>query len=435
MKKTDPEYSQYLKILDEELLPALGCTEPIAIAYAAAKAVEVLGCPPQHIVAACSGNIIKNVKGVIVPGTEDLRGIKASALLGAFWGDAAKQLEVLTGITKEDVEKCRALLETDICREEHLQSKAALHIIIRVYADDDSAEVELKDTHTNIVRISRNGELLFSRKDDDVCGDDSNVLTDRSCLSVQKIYDFATTCDTQDVSELLQRQIDYNLRIAEEGLRHQYGANVGATLLKVFGTENLDNLAKAYAAAGSDARMSGCVLPVIINSGSGNQGMTASLPVIVYARYLQKSQDTLYRALLISNLVAIHQKTRIGRLSAYCGVVSAACGSGAAITYLSGGTYEQICKTITNTLADVSGIVCDGAKPSCAAKIASALDAALMAHHMAMNEKTFGAGEGLVKENVERTIESIGQLASRGMPAVDAEILKIMVDDEDGEEE
>lgn len=428
MEKTDAEYSLYLQIMHEELLPALGCTEPIAIAYAAAKAAEALGREPERLVAACSGNIIKNVKGVIVPGTDDLRGIKASALLGAFAGDASKQLEVLSSVTPDDVARCRALLAQDICQEEHLHSASPLHIVIRAYVGGDSVEVELKDAHTNIVRISRNGETIFSHSGCPAPGDDTAQLTDRSCLSVQKICDFAASCDTRDVAEVLQRQIDYNLRIAEEGLRHQYGANVGATLLKVFGTENLDNLAKAYAAAGSDARMSGCVLPVIINSGSGNQGITASLPVIVYARYLHKTQEELYRALVISNLIAIHQKTRIGRLSAYCGVVSAACGSGAAITYLSGGSYEQICKTITNTLANVSGIVCDGAKPSCAAKIASSLDAALMAHHMAMNEKTFGAGEGLVKEDVERTIQSVGQLASKGMLAADAEILKIMIE-------
>lgn len=428
MNSTDIRYKQYINILEEELVPALGCTEPIAIAYASAKAREILGHLPDKITAACSGNIIKNVKGVIVPNTGNLRGIKASAIIGTLAGDASKGLEVLTSISQEDIAKTRQLVEEDYCKEERLKSKASLHILITAYKGEEYASVELMHTHTNIVRIIKNGQVVF---DNPVKETDINTpLTDRSILSVDSIYDFANTVAIEDVKELLDRQIEYNLRIAKKGLSYKYGANVGSTLLKMEGTQDIKNLAKAYAAAGSDARMSGCVLPVVTNSGSGNQGLTVSIPVIIYAHKINVGQEKLYRALVLSNLIAIHQKTMIGRLSAYCGAVSAACGSGAAITYLYGGSLEQISNTITNTLANVSGIVCDGAKPSCAAKIASSLDAAIMGHYMAMNDNTFNPGEGLVKEDVESTIHSIGLLASRGMDKTDIEILKIMMEED-----
>ncbi len=426
MNQQDHKYQTYLAILKEELVPALGCTEPIAIAYASAKAKELLGDFPDTITVAASGNIIKNVKGVIVPQTGNLRGIEASAILGALAGTAAKKLEVLTNVQKEDVEKTKTLLAQGICQVQLIPNTVNLHIIVTMQKGPQSTLVEIKNEHTAISRMEKNGEILFQQETNDP--ELAQAPIDRSLLTVADIYDFAQSAQIADVKEILDAQIEYNTRIAEEGLQHAYGANVGATLLESYG-EDIITLAKAYPAAGSDARMSGCVMPVIINSGSGNQGMAASLPVIKYAQHLAVTQEKLYRALLISNLVAIHQKTGIGRLSAYCGAVSAACGSGAAITYLYDGNLAQIEKTITNTLANVSGIVCDGAKPSCAAKIASAVDAAIMAHNMAIKDKSFQPGEGIVKENVEKTIQSIGKLGRDGMKETDTEILRIMIDE------
>ena len=422
------DYIKYINILREELIPALGCTEPIAIAYTAAKARDVLGVFPDKIIVATTGNIIKNVKGVVVPNTGGMRGIKASAIIGAVAGDASKKLEVLTDVKESDICKTRELMETDFCSLERLKSAASLHICIKAIHGEEYTVIDLMHSHTNIVKIEKNGKTLY--KAPVIRCRENNSFTDYHLLSVAGIYDFANTVIIEDVAAVIDRQIEYNLRIAENGLEHEYGANVGATLLRVFGAEDKINLAKAYAAAGSDARMSGCILPVIINSGSGNQGMAASLPVIIFARHLKSAQEDLYRALVLSNLIAIYQKTKIGRLSAYCGAVSAACGSGAGISYLYGGDLELICKTITNTLANISGMVCDGAKPSCAAKIASAVDAAILGHYLAVNDKTFKPGEGLVKEDIEKTILSIGLLASKGMRATDNEILRLMIEND-----
>jgi len=422
MNKNEQEI--YLEILKEELVPALGCTEPIAVAYASALARETLGCFPKEIVAACSGNIVKNVKGVIVPMTGDLRGIDASAILGAVGGDASRKLEVLSSVTEEDIVKTRELIGTGFCKTEFLQGTSNLHIIITVKNGSDYALVELKDSHTNVVRIEKNGEILFEKKRND---ESIPEMIARGCLSIDGILDYADMVDIGDIKFILDRQIEYNTRISEEGLAKRYGANVGATLLENYGTD-IKNLARAYPAAGSDARMSGCTLPVVINSGSGNQGMTVSLPVIQYARHFRVERERLYRALVVSNLVAIYQKSGIGKLSAYCGAVSAACGCGAGIAYLLKADRTSIYDTITNTLANVSGIVCDGAKPSCAAKIASSVDAAILGFCMAQKRRVFHAGEGLVKETVEKTISSIGRLGREGMRDTDIEILKIMLD-------
>lgn len=426
MALTEDVKNQYIQILQEELIPALGCTEPIAIAYASARATKLLGKVPEHMVVKCSGNIIKNVKGVVVPNAGGQKGIDTAAIIGAIGGDSDKKLETLTSISPEALEKTKQLLkQPGFCEVQLLQTGANLHIIVEVVSGDDTVTVEIADEHTNIIREEKNGEILYQADSAQI---DHSQTTDRKCLNVKDIIEFADNIEIEKIEDLLDRQILYNTKISDEGLANDYGAKVGKTLLSIYGKDDVKVRAKARAAAGSDARMSGCVLPVVINSGSGNQGMTVSLPVIEYAKDLNVSREKLYRALLVSNLVAIHQKTQIGRLSAYCGAVSAACGSGAAITYMKDGSYQSICDTITNTLANVSGIVCDGAKSSCAAKIASSIDAALLGHYMAMGHDAFQAGDGLVKPEVEGTIHSFGRLGKEGMKETDIEILNIMID-------
>lgn len=421
----DKTYRQYVDILREELVPALGCTEPIAVAYAAAKAREVLGCFPETMTAACSGNIIKNVKGVVVPTTENLRGTRAAAILGAVGGDPARQLEVLSTVTPAHVERTRALLAQGLCEETLLKTPAKLHIIIRMRGEGHTAMVEIIHSHAGVVRIERDGDILLDMPHSDTDARGEGI--DRSCLTVEGICRFSDEVEIAEIAEIIDRQIQYNTLISREGLTGGYGAGVGAALLRCYG-DDVRVRARAAAAAGSDARMSGCDLPVVINSGSGNQGMTVSLPVIEYAKELGVSDEKRYRALCISNLVAIHQKTKIGKLSAYCGAVSAAAGAGAGIAYLCGADVEGVSKVIVNTLGNVSGIVCDGAKPSCAAKVASCVDAALMAVAMAEGGQCFHPGEGIIKANVEATISSVGDLATRGMQETDQEILKIMVE-------
>lgn len=424
-------YSKYLNALKKELVLALGCTEPIAVAYAAAKARGVLGSMPKKLVVKCSGNIIKNVKSVIVPTTGDMRGIDTSAVLGALAGNAEYGLEVLKDVKDEDVEETKKLLDKGICSVEIINGISKLHIIVEATDFNTSVTVEISECHTNIVSITRNGEVLFSRQENApmVSGEkEIPVAYSEEAMTLEEIYRFVKEVDIEDVKEILDRQINCNLAIAKEGLRGDYGANVGKTIIKNYG-EDVKFVARAYPAAGSDARMSGCTMPVVINSGSGNQGMTVSLPVIVYARHLNVSDEKLYRALVLSNLLAIHLKFGIGKLSAYCGVVSAACGSGAAISYLHDAPLSVIEKTITNTLGNVSGIVCDGAKSSCAAKIASAVDAAILGHCMAMDNYAFGAGEGLVKDNIEKTIDTISTMGREGMKQTDEEILSLMLSD------
>lgn len=416
-------YDNYVAILKSELVPALGCTEPIAVAYAAAKAKEVLGKTPLRVEMWCSGNIIKNVKGVTVPNTGGLKGIDAAAIAGIVGGKSEKGLRVLEDMSDENIKKTDELLKENFCSAHLIEGVESLYIVAKVSAEDDSAEVYIKTSHTNICKIVKDGKVIFEKGDSD---SEFSKISDRSLLNIKSILEFAETVNIDDVSDIISNQICMNTAISDEGLKHHYGINVGKTLLECYGNDIIVR-AKARAAAGSDARMSGCSMPVVINSGSGNQGVTVSLPVIEYAKELGVSKEKLYRALVVSNLTAIHQKTTIGRLSAYCGAVSAACGSGAAITYLYGGKYEDICRTIVNTIANVGGIVCDGAKPSCAAKIASAVDAAIMAHHLSSEGKVFGSGEGLVKGDVEDTIESIGRVGSKGMRNTDVEILKIMI--------
>ena len=421
-------YNTYLRILTEELVPALGCTEPIAIALASAKARQVLGEQPRSIRALCSGNIIKNAKGVVVPTTGNMKGIDTSAVLGALAGDPDLDLEVLSKVTPEDLAATREKLSAGICTVDLLDTPAKLHIIIEMQGENHTALAEIRDEHTNVIRLEKDGQVIFSKEVEKAEEQDDNRL---DALNLKDIIEFADSVKMEDVAPILSRQVEYNMHIAQEGLTHAYGGRVGTTLMRHYQTD-VRLRAKALAAAGSDARMGGCVLPVVINSGSGNQGITCCVPVVTYARHLCASDETLYRSLCVSNLVALLQKRGIGRLSAFCGAVCAACGSGAGITYMHGGDYDAISRTITNTLANASGIVCDGAKASCAAKIATSVDAAILAHEMSLDGNTFGAGEGLVKENVEKTIASIGRMAADGMRETDSEILRIMIEHPEG---
>lgn len=423
MKRTDEKYQAYVQILKEELVPAMGCTEPIALAYAAAKAREVLGCLPDRVCIEASGSIIKNVKSVIVPNTDHLKGIPAAATAGIVAGKPEKELEVIAEVSKEDTRKMKEYLETTPITVEHVDHGITFEIIVTVYHEESYAKVRIANYHTNIVLIEKDGNVLYQIE---VEGEKEEGLTDRSLLNVEDILDFANTVEVEDVKETLDRQIAYNTAISEEGFRGDYGANIGSVLLATYG-DDVRTRAKAAAAAGSDARMNGCELPVIINSGSGNQGMTASLPVIEYAKELKSSETELYRALTLSNLVTIHQKTGIGRLSAFCGAVSAGAGAGAGIAYLMGGTFEEIAHTIVNALAIVSGIVCDGAKASCAAKIASAVDAGILGYNMYKQGQQFYDGDGIVIKGVDATIRNVGRLGKDGMKGTNEEIIRIMV--------
>ena len=416
-------YNSYVKILKNELVPALGCTEPIAIAYAAAKAHEVLGQMPEKIELCCSGNIIKNVKSVIVPNTNHLKGIPAAATAGIIAGRAEKELEVIAQVTESEIEQMKQFLQTADIKVVHADNGITFDIIVSVYKGSSYAKVRIANYHTNIVLMEKDGEVLYEIA---VEGEKEEGLTDRNLLNMKDIWDFAMTVDVKDIKETLDRQIAYNTAIAEEGLRGDYGANIGSVLLDTYG-DDIRTRAKAKAAAGSDARMNGCELPVIINSGSGNQGMTSSIPVIEYAKEFDADEDTLYRALALSNLVTIHQKTGIGRLSAYCGAVSAGAGAGAGIAYLCGGGYEEVIHTVVNALAIVSGIVCDGAKASCAAKIASAVDAGILGYNMYKRGQQFYGGDGIVTRGVEETIQNVGRLGKQGMKETNEEIIKIMV--------
>lgn len=421
MRKGDTTYTTYIKILEEELVPAMGCTEPIAIAYCGAKARDVLGGMPDSVTLYVSGNIVKNVKSVIVPNTNGLKGIEAAAAAGIVGGKAEKILEVIAEVTEEQKEQMREFLATCPITVRPAEGDEALDIWMILHKGNDSSVVRISGYHTNIVLIEKNGEVLY--KTGEVQATEV-ALADKSLLNIKEIVEFADILDVEDVKKIFDRQISYNMAIAEEGLKNNWGANVGSVLLKY--NNDLRTKAKAYAAAGSDARMSGCELPVIINSGSGNQGMTASLPVIVYAEGLEKTREELYRALAVSNLVTIHQKSGIGRLSAYCGAISAGCGAGCGIAYLQGGDYRTIAHTLVNALAIVSGIVCDGAKASCAGKIASAVDAGIFGYEMFLEGQQFFGGDGLVSKGVENTLANIGRLGSIGMKETDKEIIRIM---------
>ena len=425
MQKTEEKYGAYVQILKEELVPAMGCTEPIALAYAAAKAREVLGEMPDKVVIEASGSIIKNVKSVIVPNTDHLKGIPAAATAGIIAGKAEKELEVIASVTPEDCAKMKEFLAQIPIEVKHVDNGLTFEIGVTVFSGESYAKVRIVNYHTNIVLIEKNGEKLLEIK---VEGENEEGLTDRSLLDMKSIWDFVNTVDIADIYDVLHRQIEYNTAISEKGLRGNYGANIGSVLLDMEGT-NIRTRAKAKAAAGSDARMNGCELPVIINSGSGNQGMTCSLPVIEYAKELKVSEEKLYRALALSNLVAIHQKTGIGRLSAYCGAVCAGAAAGTGIAYLCGGGYAEVTHTVVNALAITSGIVCDGAKASCAAKIAAAVDAGILGYNMYIRGQQFRAGDGIVTNGADETIRNVGRLGKDGMKETNDEIISIMVHD------
>ena len=421
-------YQDYVNILHEELVPAMGCTEPIAIAYAAAVARQTLGCPAQRMEVEASGNIIKNVKSVFVPNTGGLRGIPAAAAAGMAAGDPALELEVLSSIGEGEQAAIRQYLADTPIAVKLAESPFSFDIAIRAWAGEDSALVRIVNYHTNIVRVERNGQVL---KEVEAQAAAEEGLTDKSVLTVEGILEFAREAALADVEDAVGRQVRYNTAIAQEGLRGDYGANIGKVLLATYG-DDVKIRAKAMAAAGSDARMNGCGLPVVIVSGSGNQGLTASLPVVEYAKELGADWETTLRAVLVSDLVTIHLKAEIGRLSAYCGAVSAGCGSGAGIAWLYGREKEpqallkDVSHTIVNALAVDSGIVCDGAKASCAAKIASAVDAGLLGFYMYQNGQQFRGGDGIISKGVEQTIRNIGLLATQGMRETDREILDIM---------
>ncbi len=422
MEKTDKVYKDYVSILKEELIPAMGCTEPIAIAYAAARARELLGTMPEKVKCSVSGSIIKNVKSVIVPNTRGQKGIEAAAAAGIIAGDASKKLEVISSVSEEKTDEIINFVKNTPITIEHVENGPVFDILVTLTSGGNSASVRIANFHTNIVLEKVNNNVLLELP----VSDDEGSLTDRGILSMKGIWDFATTCDVNDVKEVLDRQIEYNMAIAREGLKGSYGANIGLVISRCY-INSIENRAKAAAAAASDARMNGCELPVVINSGSGNQGITASVPVIVYAKELNAGKEKLYRALCISNLTAIHQKTRIGRLSAYCGAVNAGAGAGCGIAYLLGGDYEAIIHTLVNALAIVSGIICDGAKASCAAKIASAIDAGIMGYNMYRCGQQFMAGDGIVGRGVEANIENVGRLGKDGMRETNDEIISIMI--------
>ncbi len=418
---TKEKYEQYVKILKEELVPAMGCTEPIAIAYAAAKAREVLGDIPLSASVEVSGNIVKNAKSVTVPHTGGMRGIKSAFIAGLVAGDPSKELEVISSVTCEQIAQMREVEKSFPVEVITPENARIFDIAITLRSANHVSYVRIADTHTNIVSVQLDGEVLYENLPVDT------DKADRSCLSVEDIILFADEVKIEDVAEVLRRQVEYNMAIAEEGLKSEYGANVGKVLLRSY-QPDIKITAKAYAAAASDARMNGCELPVIINSGSGNQGITASVPVIVYARGLQVAEEKLLRALCVSNLVTVHLKQGIGALSAYCGVVSAGAGAACGVAYLLGGRKEEINHTLVNALAIDSGIICDGAKASCAAKIATAVESGLLGLNMYLGGNEFYAGDGIVKAGVENTIRSVSRLAYEGMRETDKAIIRIMLD-------
>lgn len=410
----------YTSILRSELQPALGCTEPIAIAYAASAAAKALGCFPEKVRVCCSGNIIKNVKSVIVPNTGKLRGVETAALAGFLSARPEAGLQVLESLNDEDRQRLRSCLDSGMCTVGLLETPHCLHATIEAEGEGHTVMVELLDSHTHLSRLVLDGRPLLN----ETISETVEAADCASGMNLREIWAYCTENDYAPVADILHRQIECNLRIAQEGLTGRYGVAVGQMLLSE--GSHVRNRARAYAAAGSDARMSGCVLPVVINSGSGNQGMTVSLPVWVYAKDMGATEEQLLRALMLSNLVSIFAKHDIGKLSAYCGAVTASCGAGAAIAWLHGGDFAAVCRTIINTLANVSGMICDGAKPSCAAKIATALDAALIGEQLGLRGRSFGAGEGIVGQNTDETVRNVGELARDGMQGTDLEILKIM---------
>lgn len=416
-------YKNYIAILKEEMVPAMGCTEPIALAYGAARAREVLGAEPEKIIARCSGNIIKNVRCVVIPNSGGLVGIPAGVILGAVGGDASRNMEVLEKVSEAARVRTRELLDADICQVEILDSPVVLHFILEMTAGEDKVSLEIKYDHINVTKIVKNGEVLLDRDEQDAQPEEA----DRNLLNLEDIKEFADTVELDDVKPMIDAQISCNMAIAREGMTGKYGLGIGRVIKESYSDDMLTKM-RSLTAAASEARMGGCDMPVIINSGSGNQGIACSVPLIVYAKEMELPEYSLYRALVFSNLLTVYQKLYIGKLSAFCGAVSASCASGAAITYMVGGSIDRIKKTIENTLANIPGIICDGAKISCAAKIAASLDAAFLAHHLAMNNQGYAPYTGILQEETSETISCVGLIGKEGMKETDKEILKIMIE-------
>ena len=415
----------YKTILREELLVAMGCTEPISIAYAAAIVRRALGKIPERMMVELSGNIIKNVKSVIVPATGGLHGIEAAVAAGVVAGAPEKKLEVLSVLREHDRNSIVKFMDQCAFGLTEMNTIHPFDLRLTGYAGTDYVSVRIQKNHTNVIRVEHNGKdittqyLMEQEKEED-------IRTDRSVLNVQDIVTFAQEADLEDIKPLLLRQIEMNMNIAMEGIESDWGASIGKVLYRG-GKASVRDRARALAAAGSDARMSGCEMPVAIISGSGNQGMTASIPVVVYARDMGVSEEMMLRALVVSDLVTIHQKTGIGTLSAYCGAISAGCGAGCGIAFLNGGGFYEIAHTLVNAVAILSGTICDGAKPSCAAKIAMAVEAGIMGYEMMRSGHQFLAGDGIITKGVENTIYNVGRLARDGMTATDKEIIRIML--------
>jgi len=424
MEQKKEIYSAYTEILKEELMAAMGCTEPIALAYAAAIARRELNDLPDKVLVQTSGSIIKNVKSVIVPNTGHLKGIPAAVSAGIVAGNPDKELEVIADVSKDDIKNIEKFMQEKEIVVEHLDEGIIFDIVITLYKGEDYAKVHIINSHTNVVLVEHNHQIL---KSSDCLNDMPSDTVKYELLNMKDIWDYINHVELVDIKDILDRQIAYNMAIAEEGLQADYGANIGKVILSS-DANSLKARAAAMAAAGSDARMNGCELPVIINSGSGNQGITVSVPVITYAKELKATDEQLYRALALSNLTAIHQRTPIGRLSAYCGAVNAGSAAGAGIAYLSGGDYEAVIHTVVNALAIVSGIICDGAKASCAGKIAFAVEAGILGYNMYMQGQQFYGGDGIVKKGIEDTLKSVGRLGKDGMKGTNEEIIKIMLE-------
>lgn len=415
----------FIAILKEELIPAMGCTEPIALACASAKAREILGALPEKIVAKCSGNMIKNVRCVAIPNSGGMTGIESACALGAIAGNAKAGMEVLKIVDDKGRKSAKNFVEEKRCRVEVLDSGISLHFIVCLSAGADSVSVEVRHGHTNIVQILKNNQVYFEKSKGTESETDS--CPERALLTVARIKQFADEVPISRIKDLHDRQIKCNMDIAHEGMTGKYGLGIGKMLKEMY-PDSVVSCMKSYAGAASEARMDGCDMPVVINSGSGNQGIASSVPIIVYARENKIPPEKLYRALAFSSLLTIYQKEFIGKLSAFCGAVSASCAAGAAITYLEGGSIKQIKSTIDNTLANIPGILCDGAKISCAAKIASSLDAAMMAHYLAMNDRAYEAYTGILREEAGETIRCVGYIGKVGMAQTDKEILKMMLE-------
>lgn len=418
------EIQNLVAILEEELVPALGCTEPIAIAYAGAKVREMLGFMPESAVTYCSGNIVKNVKSVTVPNSNGLRGIEAATTLGIVGGQPEKELEVLTGVTEAQIKETKALLAQEFCTTKLVANVDKLYIRVEVAGQGHTASVTIEGHHTNITDLRKDDTVLFHK--DYTPAQAQKRKGDRTHLTLAGILEFAAQVPLEQIRPILHRQMEYNSQIADEGLSKIYGSGVAQAILNNM-PHTPFTMARARAAAASEARMSGCALPVVINAGSGNQGIIVSVPVVTFARQMGYPDEKLYRALAVSNLTSIHIKRHIGDLSAFCGAITASCGVGAAIGYLEDCSYQVIADAISNNLASVGGIFCDGAKPSCAAKVASALDSMYISYCMARDNRAFGAGDGIVGADVEQTIRGIGRIGSVGMEETDQEILHIMM--------